>query len=148
DLAPVRKTKVADDPFPAPPMLIRGATGVGKELLAVAVHLRSGLPREKLGAINCGGLSTELLESELFGHVRGAYTGALHNKTGFVEEYPTVFLDEVGDMPQEIQVRLLRFLNTGEYRRVGDNQIRQKAPRIISATLKDPKSGLREDLYH
>ena len=168
DLAPTRTVPLRDDPFPAAPVLITGPTGSGKELLATAIHLKSNLeppprkpgPRDvfalqKLGALNCGGLPTELLESELFGHVEGAFTGATRLKEGFVEVYKdgTLFLDEIGDMPQTVQVRLLRFLNNGEFRRVGDNKSRRATPRIISAThvnleAKVEKGEFREDLFY
>lgn len=162
DVAPLRNKPVADDPFPAPPVLITGPTGTGKELLAKAIHLRSGREPsqwklnelKQFGALNCGGLPTELLESELFGHTRGAFTGANKDKPGFVEQYAngTLFLDEIGDMPPEVQVRLLRFLNNGDFRRVGSNQIEQATPRIISAThvnleLKVAERAFREDLF-
>jgi len=100
ELARPRDYKIADDPFPAPPILLLGPTGTGKELLAQAIHLKSGLKSELFGALNCGGLSEQLLESELFGYVKGAFTGAEKNKPGFVGAYQTLFLDEVGDMPQ------------------------------------------------
>ncbi len=154
DLAPHRAAKFADDPFPAPPLLITGPTGIGKELLAKAVHAASGAPGP-LGAINCGGLPTQLLESELFGHEKGAFTGAVKSKRGLVEEFErgTLFLDEVGDMPAEVQVRLLRFLNDGEARKVGANQSYKAFPRIIAATHVDlaarAESGhFRRDLLH
>jgi DNA-binding NtrC family response regulator len=154
EYAPSRQHEIQGDPFRAPPLLIRGPTGTGKELLALAIHLAEGKTTETLGAINCGGLSPDLLESELFGHKKGAFTGASSDKHGFVEAYKTVFLDEVGDMPMPIQVRMLRFLNTSEYRPVGDNKIRHsRGLRIISAThveleeqIEDGK--FREDLYH
>jgi DNA-binding NtrC family response regulator len=154
EYAPSREHQIQDDPFRAPPLLIRGPTGTGKELIALAIHLAEANDERAFGAINCGGLSPDLLESELFGHKRGAFTGATSDKKGFVEEYQTVFLDEVGDMPMAIQVRLLRFLNTSEFRRVGDNEIRHaKKLRIISAThvaLEEQiEAGqFREDLYH
>jgi DNA-binding NtrC family response regulator len=158
DLAPHRTAKLADDPFPAPPLLITGPTGIGKELLAKAIHECSGDGRRgpgPFGAINCGGLPTQLLESELFGHERGAFTGAVKEKKGLVEQYKdgTLFLDEVGDMPPEVQVRLLRFLNNGEARRVGSNTSYHATPRIIAATHVDlaeraSKGEFRTDLLH
>jgi transcriptional regulator with AAA-type ATPase domain len=156
DLARIRKTPFADDPFPAQPVLITGPTGTGKELLAEAIHHRSGRgDREKFGALNCGGLPPELLESELFGHVKGAFTGAMSDKTGFVKQYEdgTLFLDEIGDMPATVQVRLLRFLNNGEFRRVGDVKSQSATPRIISATHVDLEARVaarefREDLFY
>lgn len=154
DLAPHRTTQFADDRFPAPPLLITGPTGIGKELLSKAIHERSG-SNKPFGAINCGGLPTQLLESELFGHVKGAFTGATGNKKGLVEEYQhgTLFLDEVGDMPPEVQVRLLRFLNDGEARRLGANTSYHAFPRIIAAThvdldAKAEKREFRRDLLH
>ncbi|MGK4008373.1 sigma 54-interacting transcriptional regulator [Sorangium sp. So ce1036] len=162
DIAALRDKPVADDPFPAPPVLITGPTGTGKELLAKAIHLRSGLEPEPwdinqprlFGALNCGGLPTDLLESELFGHVKGAFTGASTNKPGFVAQYAkgTLFLDEIGDMPPEVQVRLLRFLNNGDFRPVGSNEITRATPRIISATHvnleeKVAQKEFREDLF-
>lgn len=153
DLAPVRPAPVADDPFPAAPLLITGPTGTGKELLACAIHKRS--KRSSFGALNCGGLPPELLESELFGHEKGAFTGADLKKIGFVEVHKdgTLFLDEIGDMPAQIQVRLLRFLNNGEYRPVGANKSSQATPRIVSATHvrldeRVAKGEFREDLFH
>jgi len=168
ELARVRTEPVADDPFPAAPILITGPTGSGKELLARAIHLKSGretrsretqtsdaLTLRGLGALNCGGLPTEILESELFGHEKGAFTGASQRKKGFVEEYKdgTLFLDEIGDMPLTVQVRLLRFLNNGEFRPVGANQSQTATPRVISAThvnleAKVAKGEFREDLYY
>ena len=154
DLALPRTARFADDQFPAPPLLITGPTGIGKELLSKAIHESSGRAGA-FGAINCGGLPTQLLESELFGHVKGAFTGASRDKVGLVQEYGagTLFLDEVGDMPMEVQVRLLRFLNNGEARKVGQNRSYQAFPRIIAATHVDldaraEKGEFRLDLLH
>jgi DNA-binding NtrC family response regulator len=154
DLAPHRAANFADDRFPAPPLLITGPTGIGKELLAKAVHFASGA-KGPFGAINCGGLPPQLLESELFGHVKGAFTGAVTAKKGLVEEYGqgTLFLDEVADTPPEVQVRLLRFLNDGEARKVGDTRSYHAFPRIIAATHVDlgaaTEAGtFRQDLFH
>jgi transcriptional regulator with AAA-type ATPase domain len=152
EAATPRAHAAASDAFRAPPTLIRGPTGTGKELLALAIHLREKGSLSGFGAVNCGALSPNLLESELFGHVKGAFTGATADKKGFVEEHVTIFLDEVGDMPHEIQVRLLRFLNTGEFRPVGSNQNKNcKHVRIIAATHVDLDKRIaagqfREDL--
>ena len=155
DYAPLRAARrFADDPFPAPAALITGETGTGKELIARALHVRSGFELDQLGSVNCGGLSADLLASELFGHVKGAFTGASKDKLGFVERYKTgsLFLDEVGDAPGQVQVMLLRFLNSGEVRRVGDTNLRSATPRILGATNVDieklvAEGKFRRDLF-
>lgn len=153
DYAAPRSHAVSDDPFPAPPILILGPTGSGKELLAKAIHY-VGDPEGKFGPLNCGGLPPQLLESELFGHKKGSFTGAVNDRKGFVQEHATILLDEVGDTPPEVQVRLLRFLNSGEVRPVGSNSpVPGRVPRIISAThidlLELVRHGqFRQDLFH
>lgn len=135
-------------------VLIIGESGTGKELVANTVHLMSKLDNEPFVAINCGALSPELIESELFGHKKGAFTGAERDKKGLFEqaENGTLFLDEVTEMPLDQQVKLLRVLETGEYRPLGSHQAKMANVRIISATNRDPAQAIteglfREDLY-
>lgn len=150
-----RPNSIAKGPFRDLPVLIQGPTGTGKELLAEAIHTLSSTDSAgTFGALNCGGLSADLLESELFGHKKGAFTGAIQDKGGFIEQHHTLFLDEIGDAPLEIQIRLLRFLNTGEYRAVGatKSQVTNRSL-VVSAThrnlLKLVESGdFREDLFY
>jgi len=136
------------------PVLILGESGTGKELIANAIHSNSRRAEKRFTAINCAGLSETLLEDELFGHVKGAYTGAAADRPGRFEHADggTMFLDEVGDMPLEMQAKLLRVLENGEVVRVGANEPIRVDVRIISATnsdlserIKDKK--FREDLY-
>ncbi|NQY98570.1 MAG: sigma-54-dependent Fis family transcriptional regulator [Henriciella sp.] len=136
-------------------VFITGETGTGKELIARAVHDLSPRRKAKFVAINCGAIPRDLIESELFGHVKGAFTGATSDRAGAAEmaENGTLFLDELGEMPIEVQPKLLRFLQLGEYQRVGDSKVRKSNIRIVAATNRDPLQAvrdgtLREDLYY
>lgn len=136
-------------------VLIEGESGTGKELIARAVHDASPRRTHRFVAINCGALPEGLLESELFGHARGAFTGAVTNKRGLFEEARdgTLFLDEIGEMAPALQVKLLRTLQQGEIRRVGENRDIKINARIIAATNKNlreemRKQRFRDDLYY
>ncbi len=135
-------------------VLIEGATGTGKELLARALHSASMRNQQNFVAVNCAALSETLAESQLFGHRKGAFTGADSDHAGFVKqaENGTLFLDEIGELPLSIQSKLLRFIEYGECQRLGDNAPVQSNVRIIAATNRDllqqVKNGeFREDLY-
>jgi transcriptional regulator with PAS, ATPase and Fis domain len=136
-------------------VLITGETGVGKEVVARLIHDRSGRSSAPLVAVNCAGLPDSLLESELFGHGRGSFTGAYRDKPGLLEMAPngTVFLDEVGEMSVRMQVVLLRFLETGEIQRLGADRAHTRVNiRLITATNRDllgqiAQGNFREDLY-
>lgn len=134
-------------------VLIRGETGCGKELVARALHESSLRAEQPLVAVNCGALPENLIESELFGHCRGAFTGADTARTGLFEvaDGGTIFLDEIGELPLSMQAKLLRVLETGEIRRLGDNQTVHVDVRIICATHRDLEAMVeagtfREDL--
>ena len=136
------------------PVLVLGESGTGKELVAKAVHEHSDRRKERLVTLNCAGLSESILEDELFGHVKGAFTGAQSDRPGRFEHADggTLFLDEIGDMPAAMQAKLLRVLENGEVVRLGSNEPRQVDVRIVSATNRDldemvKDRSFREDLY-
>ena len=137
------------------PVLIEGPTGSGKELVAEALHRLSTRSRKPFVAINCAAIPEALLEAELFGHTRGAFTGAVQGRVGRIEaaDGGTLFLDEIGEMPLALQAKLLRFVESGELQRVGDNELLKVDVRIISAThqalAEHTQSGsFRADLYY
>ena len=137
------------------PVLIEGPTGSGKELVAEAVHRLSARSRNPFVAINCAAIPEALLEAELFGHTRGAFTGAVQGRTGRIEaaDGGTLFLDEIGEMPLALQSKLLRFVECGELQRVGDNETVKVDVRIIAATHRPlaehaQAGSFRSDLYY
>ena len=137
------------------PVLVLGETGTGKELVARAVHALSARRGRGFVAHNCGATPDSLIESELFGHARGAFTGAVADRAGLFEsaEGGTLFLDEIGDASGLLQMKLLRVLQEGEARRVGDTRLRRVDVRVISATHRSLEHGLgagvfRADLYY
>jgi two-component system NtrC family response regulator len=135
-------------------VLLTGETGTGKEVFAQAIHENSNRAGKSFVALNCSTFSKEILESELFGHKQGAFTGAIKDKKGFIEEANggTLFLDEIGEMPLELQAKLLRVLETNEYIQIGDTTPRKSNFRLIAATNRDLKTEsdehrFRSDLY-
>jgi two-component system response regulator HydG len=136
-------------------VLITGESGTGKEIVARTIHRGSGRAAGPFVPINCGGLAESLLDSELFGYRRGAFTGAVADKKGLVDEADggVLFLDELGEMPPAMQVVLLRFLDTGEFRPVGHTKLRQSDVRLIAATNRDLTMEIavgrfRHDLFY
>ena len=136
-------------------VLITGESGTGKELVARAIHFTGNRKDEKFVVINCATLSENLLESELFGHVKGAFTGAIKDKKGLFEEADggTMFMDEIGDIPKSVQAKILRVLQEGEFISLGDTATKKVDVRIIAATNQDllqrvQEKEFREDLYY
>jgi len=136
-------------------VLLQGESGVGKELIAQVIHELSPRKHEPMVVVNCGAIPEGLIESELFGAEKGAYTGAVQKRVGYFEEADdsTIFLDEIGEMPKAAQVRLLRVLETGRFSRVGSSQQQHTDVRIVAATNKDlahevQEGRFRKDLYY
>jgi len=137
------------------PILVLGESGTGKELVARALHFNGPRRKGNFMAVNCAAISPSLLESELFGHVKGSFTGAYKDRKGYAVEANggTLFLDEIGEMAPELQAKLLRFLQDGEVRPVGSNQIITVDARVVAATNRDLQAqvssgNFREDLYY
>lgn len=145
-------TQFADSPFP---VLIEGESGSGKELVASSFHYASQRSMFPYLSVNCAAISPLLAESILFGHAKGAFTGAMSAHSGYFEDAGegTLFLDEIGELPIELQAKLLRVLENGEYQRIGETQTRKSKARILAATNRDLRSEVRagkfrSDLYH
>lgn len=144
--------KVAQSDFS---VLVQGENGVGKEIIPRVIHDLSSRSNRKYLAVNCGAIPEGTIESELFGHVKGAYTGSVENREGYfaAADGGTLFLDEVGELPLQMQVRLLRVLETHEFLPVGSSEVRKTNVRIIAATNRNMKQAIaegrfREDLYY
>ena len=144
--------QIASSPYP---VLIEGESGSGKEVTAKNLHRCSSRKQQPFLTLNCAAFNGELLESQLFGHIKGAFTGATETKKGFFEEVGsgTLLLDEVADLPMDLQAKLLRVLEDGEFYRLGETQPRHSSARVLAATNKDifsaiEKGQFREDLYH
>lgn len=142
----------AKSPFP---VLIEGESGSGKELAAAALHAQSERAMKPYLALNCAAISPNLVEATLFGHSKGAFTGAAGSRAGYFENASdgTLFLDEIGELPLDLQPKLLRVLENGEFQRIGETQARYSSARIVAATNRDLKKEVREgrfraDLYH
>lgn len=136
-------------------VLLQGESGVGKDVTARAIHGLSSRKHNDLVIVNCGAIPEGIIESELFGHEKGAFTGANESREGYFEKADggTIFLDEIGDTPKNVQVKLLRVLENGEFFRVGSSKVQTTNVRIIAATNKDlwklvEEDAFREDLYY
>jgi DNA-binding NtrC family response regulator len=145
-------TQYANAPFP---VLIEGESGSGKELIAAALHHQSQRASKPFLALNCAAISPNLVEPTLFGYSKGSFTGATTSRSGYFEDAKdsTLFLDEIGELPLELQAKLLRVLENGEYQRVGETQSRVSNARVIAATNRDMRQEIRNgrfraDLYH
>lgn len=155
--APLQKLRAqlrqfANSPFP---VLIEGESGSGKELAAAALHKLSERSLRPYLALNCAAISQNLVEATLFGHAKGAFTGASGQRAGYFEEASdgTLFLDEIGELPLDLQPKLLRVLENGEFQRIGETAARHSSARVVAATNRDLKKEVREgrfraDLYH
>jgi DNA-binding NtrC family response regulator len=137
------------------PVLIEGESGTGKELVALNLHRLSGRSGRPYFALNCAAIAPTLVEPTLFGYVKGAFTGAATNKSGYFEDAQdgTLFLDEIGELPLELQAKLLRVLENGEYQRVGETSLHRSRARVLAATNRDLRlevrnGSFRADLYH
>lgn len=149
-LARARKVAVSNSS-----VLLRGESGTGKEVLAKAIHNMSSRAKGPLVVVNCGAIPENLMESELFGHVKGSFTGAIETRKGMFEtaDKGTIFLDEIGEVPVHLQVKLLRVLQEGDIQRVGDSTPRQVDVRVIAATNRNleervSRGEFRQDLYY
>ena len=137
------------------PVLITGESGTGKENIARIIHQYSTRRNFKFVAVNCGAIPSGTVDSELFGHVKGAFTGATENRPGFFEEADkgTIFLDEIGELSPATQVKLLRVLQSGEYMKVGSTKVEHTNVRVVAATNVNldfamQKGAFRQDLYY
>ncbi len=157
DSAPIRELRALIERYARSnaPVLIQGESGTGKELVARAIHAESARAEQSFVAVNCGALQESLLENELFGHVRGAFTGATAEHRGLFEvaHKGTLFIDEVCEMGPEVQTKFLRVLELGELRRLGETRVRRVDVRVVAATNRDVEAEVRagrfrEDLYY
>ncbi len=157
DSPPMRKLRSQVDLYASStfPALIEGESGSGKERVAFLLHHLSPRAREPFLALNCAAISPSLVEPTLFGYAKGAFTGAVQSKAGYFEDAAdgTLFLDEIGELPVDLQAKLLRVLENGEYQRVGETQTRVSRARIVAATNRDLRQEIRQgrfraDLYH
>jgi two-component system nitrogen regulation response regulator GlnG len=157
DSPPMRKLRSQIDLYASStfPALIEGESGSGKERVAFSLHHLSPRAREPFLALNCAAISPSLVEPTLFGYAKGAFTGAVQSKAGYFEDAAegTLFLDEIGELPVDLQAKLLRVLENGEFQRVGETQTRVSRARIVAATNRDLREEIRRgrfraDLYH